>query len=246
MALEAVIDVRKRHSSMTKIKNSNEAPRPGRKRIFLVEDHPILRQGFAELLNRHAEFLVCGQAEDVPGALAQLAEANPDLLVLDIELKDSNGLDLLQQSKSLFPSLRVLILSMHDETVLAERAIRAGADGYVMKHSPVDEIIGAMRRVAQGERYLSPRMRQRLEHVFNGVNDPLKTSGLARLSERELQVFQLIGQGIKTREIAAQLKLSVKTVETYRAHLIEKLQLQDGLELIRYAIQTVNAGSSNP
>jgi DNA-binding NarL/FixJ family response regulator len=225
---------------MTKVKYSSEAARPGRKRIFLVEDHPILRQGFAELLNRHPEFQVCGQAEDVPGALSCLNAAQPDLLVLDIELKDSNGLDLIRQAKSLFPNLRVLILSMHDETLFAERALRAGADGYVMKHSPVDEILGAMLRVARGERYLSPRMEERLLRIFSNETKP--TSALARLSERELQVFRLIGQGIKTREIAAQLHLSVKTVETYRAHLIEKLQLQDGLELVRYAIQSLNEG----
>lgn len=224
---------------MTKLTKSSGAARPARKRIFLVEDHPILRQGFAELLDRHREFQVCGQAEDVPGALSSFPAAQPDLLLLDVELKDSNGLDLIAQAKALFPNLRVLVLSMHDETLFAERALRAGADGYVMKHSPVDEILEAMRRVARGEQYLSVRMQQRLG--FSAKGKPAQNSALGRLSERERQVLHLIGQGTKTREIAAQLKLSVKTVETYRAHLIEKLNLQDGLELVRYAIQAQNS-----
>jgi DNA-binding NarL/FixJ family response regulator len=204
-------------------------------RVYIVDDHPILREGFAQLLNRQLDFEVCGQAEDAPAALEQIGALKPDLVLLDIELKTSSGVDLIQQLLALHSTLRILALSMHDEALFAERSLRAGALGYVMKQAPVPEVLSAMRRVVRGERYVSPKMQERMLKLFTGP-----AAGFDRLSNREVQVFQLIGKGLRTREIAETLGLSVKTVETYRAHLIEKLSLTDGAELVHYAINSAN------
>ncbi len=205
-------------------------------RVYLIDDHPILREGFAQLLSRQPDLEPCGQAEDAAGALDQIAALQPDLVLLDIELKTSSGVDLIRRLLTLCPKVRILALSMHDEALFAERSLRAGAHGYVMKQAPVQEVLSAMRRVLRGERYLSPKMHERLLKLFSN-----SSSGLDRLSNRELQVFQLIGNGCRTREIAEKLGLSVKTIETYRAHLIEKLNLADGAELVHYAINSANA-----
>lgn len=213
------------HDRLTHMKN----------RVYLIDDHPILREGFAQLLNRQPEFEVCGQAEDAADALAHVAALKPDLILLDIELKTSSGIDLIRQLLTLCPAARILALSMHDEALFAERSLRAGALGYVMKQAPVPEVLSAMRRVLRGERYVSPKIQERMLKLFS---EP--ASGRERFSNRELQVFQLIGLGLRTREIAEKLGLSVKTIETYRAHLIEKLNLTDGAELVHQAINSAN------
>lgn len=211
-----------------------------RYRLFLIDDHPVLREGFAQLLNQQPDLTVCGQAEDDASALDTISSAQPDMAIVDVELKGSNGIEFIKRIRPLFPELRILAFSMHDEALYAERALRAGAHGYVMKQAPVAEVIAAIRQVLRGERYLSAQMQSRV--VKASVQGEIEKGGSAldRLSDRELEVFHLIGSGVRTREIAAKLGLSIKTIESYRAHLVRKLNLQDGVELVHYAIKTTH------
>ncbi len=213
-------------------------------RLYLVERHPLLREGFAELLKREGDLDVCGNSADASTALKELAELRPDLAIIDIELKHVSGLELIKRVKELFPEMRTLAVSMYNELLYAERALRAGAGGYVMKQSPVEDVIAAVRWVLRGDRYLSPQMQTRLLKVFcvEGENG----STLDRLSERELQVFQLLGSGARMQEIARQLRVSVKTIETYRAHLIHKLNFKNGLELLQYAVHMATEQRNRP
>ncbi len=211
-----------------------------RPRVFLIDDHPILREGFAQLLSRQAGFEVCGQAADGSEVAETIRKLKPDLVIVDVELRGSSGIEVIKILSSGFPQMKILALSMHEEGLYAESAIRAGASGYVMKQAPVDELIGAMRRVLRGERYLSARMQERLADSALEEQAQAADGNLERLSEREREVFRLIGSGIRTREIAQQLKLSAKTVETHRAHIVEKLKLRDGAELVHYAIKVAS------
>jgi DNA-binding NarL/FixJ family response regulator len=201
-----------------------------------VDDQPILREGFAILLDQEPDLKVCGQADSAAGALKAITALRPDLVTVDIVLKGMNGIELVKQIKALHPLLPVLVLSMLDEVLFAERALRAGAKGYVMKQAPTEEVKNAVRRLLRGGRYLSPRMQERiLENLSSGGR---VAPGIESLSDRELEVFQLIGSGCATRQIAQQLRLSIKTIETYRAHIKEKLKLANGMELIRMAVET--------
>jgi DNA-binding NarL/FixJ family response regulator len=205
-------------------------------RLLLVDDQPILREGFAILLDQEPDLKVCGQADSAAGALKAITALRPDLVTVDIVLKGMNGIELVKQIKALHPLLPVLVLSMLDEVLFAERALRAGAKGYVMKQAPTEEVKNAVRRLLRGGRYLSPRMQERiLENLSSGGR---VAPGIESLSDRELEVFQLIGSGCATRQIAQQLRLSIKTIETYRAHIKEKLKLANGMELIRMAVET--------
>jgi len=207
-------------------------------RLLLVDDQPILREGFAHLLDQEQDLKVCGQADSAAGALKAITALRPDLVTVDVVLKGMNGIELVKQIRALHPMLPVLVLSMLDEVLFAERALRAGAKGYVMKQAPTEEVKGAIRRLLRGGRYLSPRMQERiLENLSTGGR---VAPGIERLSDRELEVFQLIGSGCATRQIAQQLRLSVKTIETYRAHIKEKLKLANGMELIRMAVETAS------
>ena len=215
--------------------NNNHGARRSAHRLLLVDDQPILREGFAQLLDPEPDLKVCGQADSATGALKAISSLRPDLVTVDIILKGMNGIELIKQIKALHPFLPVLVLSMLDEALFAERALRAGAKGYVMKQAPIEEVKGAIRRLLRGGRYLSPRMQDRiLENISGGGG---AAPGIESLSDRELEVFQLIGNGCGTRHIAQQLHLSIKTIETYRAHIKEKLKLASGLELIRLAIE---------
>lgn len=207
-------------------------------RLLLVDDQPILREGFAHLLDQEQDLKVCGQADSAAGALKAITALRPDLVTVDVVLKGMNGIELVKQIRALHPMLPVLVLSMLDEVLFAERALRAGAKGYVMKQAPTEEVKGAIRRLLRGGRYLSPRMQERiLENLSTGGR---VAPGIESLSDRELEVFQLIGSGCATRQIAQQLRLSVKTIETYRAHIKEKLKLANGMELIRMAVETAS------
>ena len=207
-------------------------------RLLLVDDQPILREGFAHLLDQEQDLKVCGQADSAAGALKAITALRPDLVTVDVVLKGMNGIELVKQIRALHPMLPVLVLSMLDEVLFAERALRAGAKGYVMKQAPTEEVKGAIRRLLRGGRYLSPRMQERiLENLSTGGR---VAPGIESLSDRELEVFQLIGSGCATRQIAQQLRLSVKTIETYRAHIKEKLKLANGMELIRMAVETTS------
>lgn len=208
-----------------------------KKRILVVDDHPIVRQGLALLINREPDMVVCGEAEEAMGALHVLASAHPDVLIVDISLAGPDGLDLLKTIRTTHPTLPVLILSMHDESIYAERALRAGANGYIMKQEATEKVLVAVRRILSGEIYVSDRIaNQMLKHYITGAGT-LRNSSIADLSDRELEVFRLIGEGHGTRQIAEELHLSIKTVESYQAHIKEKLSLRSARELMQHAIQ---------
>lgn len=219
----------------------------GRKaRILLVDDHPIVRQGLALMLSAEPDIEVCGQAKDVAEALQMITDTNPDLVVADLSLSGLSGLDLVKEIKTKHSQLPSLILSMHDETVQAERALRAGARGFVMKQEATGTIITAIRQVLAGHIYLSDRMSSKLLGKLAGGAGGGTASPIERLSDREFQVFTLIGQGIGPRAIAEKLGLSVKTVEAHRENIKAKLGLGSGNELIRYAMQYLMDQQANP
>jgi DNA-binding NarL/FixJ family response regulator len=211
---------------------------PPKTRILIVDDHPIVRQGISQLINQEADLIVCGQAEEVHAALDAIATLKPDFLIIDISLNGPDGLDLLKTIRLRDAAVPVLILSMHDENLYAERALRAGANGYIMKQEATDNVLIAIRRIVNGEIYVSDRMAKRMLMQFAG-NTTTKRSPIEGLSDRELEVFRLIGEGHATRRIAEELHLSVKTVETYQAHLKDKLALKTGRELVQHAIRWV-------
>lgn len=208
-------------------------------RVFLVDDHPIVRQGLARLLSHEADLEVCGEAGDVASAIQAVNELRPDVVVADLSLQEGSGIDLIKTLRTQTPDIPVLVLTMHEESFYAERALRAGARGYLTKQEASEKILTAIRQVVHGDLYvsdrLSPKLLQRLITGAPNTDDPL----VSRLSDRELQVFLFIGEGRGTQEIADQLHLSVKTIETYRANLKEKLDLRDARELVQYAIRWV-------
>lgn len=225
-------------SLMGRTLTPSEFPEIKRKTVFIVDDHPLLRQGIALMINREQDLVVCGEAADAQTALNEIAARPPDIMIVDISLDGPDGLDLLKNIRALYPNLPVLILSMHDESIYAERALRARANGYIMKQEATEKVLIAVRRILDGEIYLSDRMANKLLHQFlKGVPADMN-SRLAALSDRELEVFRLIGEGRSTRQIAEKLEISIKTVETYQAHLKEKLSLQSGRELVQHAIQS--------
>lgn len=209
-------------------------------KILLVEDHPIVRHGFAELINQADDLEIIGETDNAHSALELIGKLNPDLAVIDISLISMNGLELMKNIKIQYPKFKVLVLSMHDESLYAERALRAGAMGYIMKQEAPDKLLNAIRKVLAGEVYVSESMAARmLQHVVDGRSATVPT--LELLSDRELEVFQLIGKGIGTRQIAAQLHLSIKTIESYREHIKRKLQLKSGPELVQHAVHWVKS-----
>src|SRR6202041_275480 len=208
-----------------------------KKRILVVDDHPIVRQGLALLINREPDLVVCGEAEEAMGAMHVLASARPDVLIVDISLNGRHGLDLLKNVRISHSSLPVLILSMHDESIYAERALRAGANGYIMKQEATDKVLVALRRILSGEIYVSTRIaNSMLQHYVHG-GAPSPHSSISELTDRELEVFRLIGEGHGTRQIAEALHLSVKRVEWYQAHIKEKLCLRSARELVQHAVE---------
>ncbi len=213
----------------------------GKAKIIIVDDHPIVRQGLADLINQEKDLAVCGQAEDAAGALKAIRELGPDVVIVDITLADSSGIELIKDIKVQYPDLPILTLSMHDESLYAERALRAGAKGYIMKGETTKSVITAIRKVLAGQIYTSDKVAAKMVSKLVGGKAKVGASPLECLSDRELEVFQLIGQGRGTRRIAEKLYLSIKTIETYRAHIKEKLSLADTNQLLRYAIQWVNS-----
>ncbi len=222
---------------MAHTSKSSGAASIGKKTVFVVDDHPLLRQGLALLINREADLAVCGEAEEASAAMKAIASVMPDILIADISLNGPDGLDLLKNLRVLYPDLPVLILSMHDESIYAERALRARANGYIMKQEATEKVLVAVRRILDGEIYLSDRMANKLLQQYMRGNTARIDSRLAALSDRELEVFRMIGEGLGTRRIAETLHLSMKTVESYQAHLKEKLSLRTGRELMQHAIQ---------
>ncbi|MHC4104060.1 MAG: response regulator transcription factor [Planctomycetota bacterium] len=222
-------------------KKQTEKTNENKSNILIVDDHPIVRQGLAEMINHEDDLVVCGQAEDAHQAMKAVKELNPDMAIVDISLKETSGMELIKDLKSQYPNLPALALSMHDESLYAERALRAGARGYIMKAEATEKVITAIRKILSGEIYISDKMASKMMRKLVGGNAEMNTSPVERLSDRELEVFQLIGKGFGTRQISERLFLSIKTIETYRAHLKEKLNLDDAAELLQYAIQWVNS-----
>ena len=215
----------------------NSNPVAAKHRIFLVDDHPLVREGLTNLINRQDDLIVCGEAEDSSEAIGGIARSRPDVAVIDISLKNESGLELVKNLGNQFPLVALIVLSMHDEALYAERALRAGARGYVMKRETTKSVLTAIRRVLEGSVYLS-------ERVVNGMARKLSLSDKAavgspveRLSDRELEIFRLLGQGRTTSQIADDLHLSLKTVQAYCARAKEKFGVSSLAELLRAAIR---------
>ncbi|QDU93185.1 response regulator [Lignipirellula cremea] len=207
-------------------------------RILLVDDHPLVRRGFGELISARSDMEVCGEAADADAAMEQIEATQPDLVVVDISLADINGIELIKRIRGKDDGIKILVASMHDESIYAERALRAGATGYVNKEVATDKVIEAILQVLSGQVYLSSTMTDDLLHrVVTGATG--ETSPVDMLSDRELEVFEKIGRGMTTREIAEMLKLSVKTIETHREHIKIKMRLRNAAELTRAAVQWV-------
>ena len=207
-----------------------------KKQVLIVDDHPLLRRGLAMLIDMEPDMEVCGETEDVTGGMEAAERTGPDIVLVDITLKDSDGVQLIRMLKARCPAVPVLAISMHDESVYAERALRAGARGYLTKQTEEDEIIRAVRRVLEGGTYLSETTRTRTAIRIASENNDPPPSPAEVLSDRELEVFRLIGRGLRARRIATKLGLSVKTVETYQAQIKNKLCFASAGELTEFAV----------
>ncbi len=212
------------------------------KKVLIVDDHPILRHGISMLINQENDLSVCGEAEDAHQGLEAIASLRPDIVIIDISLKDINGLELIKNIKVRYPKLPILVLSMFDESLYAERVLRAGAKGYIMKQEATEKVVTAIRKVLKDEIYVSDSMAARMLHKLAGGMNVKGTTPIEILSDRELEVFQLIGQGLGTRQIAKKLQRSIKTIESYRAHIKEKMKFEHSSELIHHAIEWVKSG----
>jgi DNA-binding NarL/FixJ family response regulator len=220
-----------------------ERPPRGKRTVFIVDDHPLMRRGLTALIDGEPDLAVCGEATTRQGALKGIGWSAPDLVIADLGLEGGeDGLDLVKELKIRSPAIPVLVLSMHPESVYAERALRAGAHGFVSKQELDKNVLVAIRCVFSGEIYMSGALAARLARQFVGGHAREMDTPLAALSDRELQVFRLLGEGRSTREIAQILNLSMKTIETYREHLKQKLNIESGPELVRCAIRWVEAG----
>jgi DNA-binding NarL/FixJ family response regulator len=207
-----------------------------KKKVLIVDDHPIGRQGLAQLIRQEPDLTVCGEADHGQGIADVVAELKPDVMVLDLTLKDSSGIDIIKEMTPRFPNLPILVLSIHDESLYAERALRAGAKGYIMKEEAAEKVVTAVREVLKGEIYVGEKLKSRL--LSKAIGTPKSgASPLEVLSDRELEVFRLLGQGFSTRRIAERFGRSIKTVEIYRANIKQKLGLKDAAELIHCAVR---------
>lgn len=224
---------------MSVAKTSKSPEETTKKRVLIVDDHPVFRHGIMSLINAEPDLVVCGEASSSPTALDAMRTLKPDIALLDISLPGTNGIELIKLMKAEHPRLPLLMLSMHDESLYALRALKAGALGYVMKAEALTHVLDALRKALKGEIYVSPRLSERL--IFQAIQSVDGGSGspVDRLSDRELEVLELLGRGFGTKEIAAELHLSVKTIETHRAHIKEKLGFRDAGEMVRFAIDWV-------
>ena len=209
-------------------------------RIYLIDDHPLLVQGITQLINAERDLLVVGSTAEWTVALKQIPELKPDVVVLDITLAKANGIEVLKNLRVHFPELKVLMLSMHDENLYAMRSVRAGAQGYIMKMTATEEVVTAIRQILKGELYLSPQVARQTMMRLVGRRNEGTSSPIDDLSDRELEVFQMVGEGLTTRQIAERLHLSVKTIESHKAHVKEKLNLQTATQLTQHAIHARN------
>src|SRR3954470_3902375 len=225
--------------SMPQAKQNQPQTKDRRTRILLVDDHAVVRYGIAQLINRESDLTVCAEEEEASKALGSITTLKPDLVIADISLRDSSGLELMRNVKAQYPGMPVLVVSAHDESIYAEIAFRAGALGYLMKEEALEKIVMAIRRVLSGAIYVSDPLAARLlQQQVRGQNH-INESPVKGLSDRELEVFQMIGQWKKTRDIAEELHLSIKTIEYYREQIKRKLNLKNAGELTEYATSWV-------
>lgn len=212
---------------------------PGKVRILIVEDHEVFRLGIKELINHEPDLHVCGEAEDVGEARNLIRDLDPDMAVIDITLKSSNGIDLIREISTSYQNIKVLVLSMHDELLYAERSLQAGAQGYIMKQETSKSIVKAIRHILKGNIYVSQNIMGNLLNRVRTGPDSLEKSPIETLSDREFTVLRMIGEGRSTGEIADQMHLSVRTISTYRERIKEKLHLKNAAELVRFAVRWV-------
>jgi DNA-binding NarL/FixJ family response regulator len=216
-----------------------------KKRILIVDDHPMMRQGLAQLIDNESDLSVCGEADSAGQALTGVGTQKPDLVIADISLPDKNGLELIKDLQAMQSDLPVLVVSMHDESLYAERVLRAGGRGYIMKQEGGKKLMEAIRHVLSGQIYVSEKMSAKILEIFSGRRPQGSDSPIEQLSDREFEVFELIGQGKATREIADHLHLSVKTVEVHRANIRKKLKLTSGTDVVHQAIRWVESQKPN-
>jgi DNA-binding NarL/FixJ family response regulator len=213
----------------------------GKRKIFIVDDHPIVRRGLSQMINQETDLTVCGEADSAQHALESLKKSQPDLMIVDISLQGIDGIELIKIIKTRYENLPVLVVSMHDESLFAERALRVGARGYIMKQEAIEKMMEAIRRVLRGELYISEGVSANIVKRFINGKAENAQSAIEILSDRELEVFQLIGHGVGTRQIADNLNVSIKTVESYRANIKEKLNLKNATELMKHAVHWVES-----
>lgn len=218
-------------------KNNRPVAAANRFRILLVDDHPLVLEGLAEVLKKEPDLEICGLAADRAQALRLFPTAKPDLAIIDLALKNESGLELIKDIHSQFPKVRMLVVSMHDELLNAGPALRAGASGYITKGEATEHVVYAVRRVLSGKTYVSPEVSSAMASQISGHPRQDSSSVLSNLTDRERQIFQLVGEGLGRRQIAGRLHLDVNTVETYRARIKEKLRLKDAQELLQFAIR---------
>ena len=212
-------------------------PEAGKKRVMIVDDHPLIRQGINTLLANEDDLEVCAEAESAAGALAAMERTRPDAAIVDLTLKESSGLELLKDARIRYPDVLVLVVSMRDEGLYAERVLRAGARGYVTKEEGPEKVLEGLRKILQGQIYISEKMASKvMSKIVEGANQH-GGSPMDLLTDRELAVFELIGNGLPTREVAKKLQVSPKTVDSHKAHIKDKLKLDSGTELLKQAIQ---------
>lgn len=212
-------------------------------RVFLVDDHPIVRHGLAQLINHEPDLMVCGESEDGSKGLTAVRAAKPDVVVVDLTLKHSSGFSLIKNLNAADPKLSILVLTIHEESLYAERCLRAGAKGYLMKEEAMENVLLAIRRVLTGQVYLSEEMQSKLFRASGKRSEMVIASPLERLSDRELEIFRLLGQGVGTRQIAKLLNLSISTVESHRARIKDKLDVKNATELLQHAVKWVETES---
>lgn len=236
-------------NSWTRGPTPNGAPAAGKRRVrrvLIVDDHPIVRQGLRRIMDNEEDLSVCGEAETVRDARVAIKELSPDVMIADISLKQGDGIELVRDVRAHHAHLPILVLSMHDETIYAERMLAAGANGYIMKQAASDQFLIALRRVLDGGIYVSEAVGNNMIQKFAAGGSYISANPIDRLSNRELQILHMIGKGMSTRETAQSLNLSIKTVESHRQRIKRKLNLATGTQLVQYAVNWFSTRANDP
>jgi len=223
--------------SETGMAQNNTTTMKKKSKVFIVDDHPIVRQGLIQLINQESDFVICGDVGDISSAMKDIAKKRPDIVLIDIALGQANGIRLIEDIAREFPEILMIALSMHDESVYGERCLKAGARGYLMKQEEPENVITALKKVISGEVYISENLRDMFLNKFINKKGQTPNTSISSLSNRELEVFQLFGQGLKTQQIASELNLSVKTIETHVEHIKRKMNFNNLHELTTHAIR---------